>query len=67
MAGGPPRERWVPIHLTKVLRYAYQREVRFAFLPNTFQERLDPQLLGIGPTSNIADFVPLRDDEHRDD
>ena len=49
----------IPVHMTKVFRYAYQREVRFAFLPKIFQENLEPILLRIGPISDIAEFVPL--------
>lgn len=51
--------RSIPIHMTKVFRYAYQREVRFAFLPRRFHERLEPRLLRIKPISDIAEFVPL--------
>ena len=53
--------RSIPIHMTKVFRYAYQREVRFAFLPKRFQERLEPGFLRIGPIPDIAEFVPLAD------
>ena len=53
--------RSMPIHLTKVFRYAYQREVRFAFLPRRSQERLEPRSLWIKPVSDIAEFVPLPD------
>lgn len=49
----------IPIHMTKVFRYAYQREVRFVFLPKRSQERLEPRFLQIGPISDIAEFVPL--------
>ena len=49
----------IPVHMTKVFRYAYQREVRFAFLPKIFQENLEPILLRIGPIADIAEFVPL--------
>lgn len=49
----------IPIHMTKVFRYAYQREVRFAFLPKRFQDRLEPRFLRIGPILDIAEFVPL--------
>ena len=59
--------RSMPIHLTKVFRYAYQREVRFAFLPRRFQERLESRSLRIKPVSDIAEFVPLPDDDPRGD
>ncbi len=59
--------RSMPIHLTKVFRYSYQREVRFAFLPRRFQERLEPRSLRIKPVSDIAEFVPLPDDDPRGD
>ena len=51
--------RSIPIHMTKVFRYAYQREIRFAFLPNSFQQHLEPRLLRIGSISDFAEFVPL--------
>ena len=49
----------MPIHMTKVFRYAYQREVRFAFPPRRFQERLKPRSLRIKPVFDIAKLVPL--------
>ena len=55
--------RSMPIHMTKLFRYAYQREVRFAFLPRRFQERLKPRSLRIKPVSDIAEFVPLPDQD----
>ena len=57
----------MPIHMTKVFRYAYQREVRFAFLPRSFQQRLKPRFLRIRPISDIAEFVPLPDHPARRD
>ena len=57
--------RSMPIHMTKVFRYAYQREVRFAFLPKTFKERLEPRFLQVGPISDIAEFVALPDHDPR--
>ena len=51
--------RSIPIHMTKVFRYAYQKEVRFAFLPTPFQARLKPRSVFIGPISDIAEFIPL--------
>ena len=53
----------LPIHMTKVFRYAYQREIRFAFLPRTFKQRLEPRFLRIGPISDIAEFLPLPDQD----
>ena len=55
--------RSIPIHMTKVFRYAYQREVRFALLPRNFQERLEPRSLRIKPIADIAEFVPLPDQD----
>ena len=49
----------MPIHMTKVFRYAYQREVRFVSVPRKFQEHLEPLPLKIGPISDIAEFVDL--------
>ena len=59
--------RTMPIHMTKVFRYAYQREVRFAFLPKSFKERLEPRFIRIEPVSDIAEFVPLPEDPARRD
>ena len=55
--------RSIPIYMTKVFRYAYQREVRLALLPRRFQERLKPRVLHIGPISDIAELVQLNDRE----
>ena len=49
----------MPIHMTKVFRYAYQREARFVCTPRRFQEQLEPRTLQIGPISDIADFIVL--------
>ena len=49
----------ITIHMTKVFRYACQREFRFAFVPKCFRERLEPKCLWIGPISDIAEFVWL--------
>lgn len=56
---GLPVAPSIPIHMTKVFRYAYQREGRFAFVPSSFQDRLKPRILRIRPLLDIADFVPL--------
>ena len=40
-----PVNRSMAIHMALVFRYAYQREIRFAFLPNRFQECLEPRKL----------------------
>ena len=61
LSTGTPAAHSIPIHMTKVFRYAYQREVRFAFPPNRFQDRLEPRFLRIGSISDIAEFVPLPD------
>ncbi|MCY3624108.1 MAG: hypothetical protein OXH68_20650 [Gammaproteobacteria bacterium] len=49
----------MPVHMTKVFRYAYQREVRFVALPNSHQERLEPRPVQIGSLLDIAELVPL--------
>ena len=49
----------MPIHMTKVFRYAYQREARFVCVPRVFQEQLKPRALQIGSISDIADFIIL--------
>ena len=60
---GLPITPSLPIHMTKVFRYAYQREVRFAFVPRNFQDRLKPRVLRIRPVSDIAEFVPLSEQD----
>ena len=64
--GASPRNRAaprpghsMPIHMSKVLRYAYQREARFACVPRRFQEHLKPKPLTMGSISDIAEFVVL--------
>ena len=57
----------IPIHMAKVFRYAYQREVRFAFVPRSFQDRLKPRILRLRPVSDIAEFVPLPDQDQSTD
>ena len=59
--------RCMPIHMTKVFRYAYQREVRLAFPPRRFQERLKPRSLRIKPVFDIAELVPLPDQDSSTD
>ena len=49
----------MPIHMTKVFRYAYQREVRFVALPKTHTARLEAQSVQIGSLLKIAKLVPL--------
>ena len=51
----------MPIHMTKLFRYAYQREIRFVALPNTHKERLEPRPVQIGSLLDIAELVPLPD------
>ena len=50
-----------PIYMSKLFRYAYQREFRLAFLPKMFQKRLKPRILQIGPIADIAELLPLPD------
>ena len=49
----------IPIHMTKIFRYAYQREVRFTFLPRKHQQELEPMKIQIGSIADIAELVPL--------
>ena len=51
----------IPIHMTKTLRFAYQREVRLALLPKTHQDRLKPTKLHIEPLTDpdMAELVLL--------
>ena len=49
----------IPMHLTKVFRYAYQREMRFVFVPRKFQEKLEPREMQIGSIADIAEFITL--------
>ncbi len=51
--------RSMPIHMTKIFRYAYQREVRFTFLPRKPQQELEPRRIQIGSIADIAELVPL--------
>ena len=54
-------ELGMPIHMTKTLRYAYQREVRLALLPKTHKDRLKPEKLFIEPLTDpdVAELVLL--------
>ena len=54
-----PIKSSMPIHLTKLFRYAYQREVRFVCLPRNPHEDLKPRQLEIGSISDIAQFIVL--------
>lgn len=49
----------IPIHMTKIFRYAYQREVRLTFLPMKHQQELEPMKIQIGSIADIAELVPL--------
>ncbi|WP_446831227.1 hypothetical protein [Candidatus Foliamicus sp.] len=49
----------IPLHMTKVFRYAYQREARFAIVPNEGRDDLQPREIEVGSISDIADLVPL--------
>ncbi len=49
----------LPIHLTKLFRYAYQREVRFVCIPREVEERLEPHQIRIGSLKDIAEYVQL--------
>ena len=59
MLPGMAVTRSMPIHVTKVFRYAYQREVRFVALPKTHSRRLEPRTVQIGSLQRIAELVPL--------
>ena len=47
----------IQIHMTKLFRYAYQREVRFAWVPWKSVENLKPVVLEIGSISDIAELL----------
>ena len=49
----------MPIHMTKVFRYAYQREIRFVCVPRRPKEDLKPRRLQIGPINDIAELIVL--------
>ena len=54
-----PLNRSLRVYMTKVFRYAYQREFRFVCLPKNFQERLEARPLEIGPISDISELIVL--------
>ena len=54
-----PLNRSLPVHMTKMFRYAYQREVRFVCMPRRFQEHLEARPLEIGPISDISELIVL--------
>ena len=54
-----PLNRSLPVHMTKVFRYSYQREVRFVCIPKRFQEHLEARPLEIGPISDISELIVL--------
>ena len=58
-SGRLPIKPSMPVHMTKLFRYAYQREVRFVCLPERLREDLCPRPVVIGPISDIAEFVVL--------
>ena len=49
----------IAIHMTKLFRYAYQREARFFCVPRTFREDLRPRSLQIGSIADIGELVVL--------
>ena len=49
----------LPIHLTKLFRYAYQREVRFVCVPDEFEDRLEPHEIRLGSLKDIAEYIEL--------
>ena len=61
LSGGATVAHSIPIHMTKVFRYAYQREVRLALLPRNFRQRLEPRTLHIGSITDIAEILHLGD------
>ena len=58
-ASGAPVKWSLPVHMTKLFRYAYQREVRFVCIPGRFQARLNARCLEIGPISDFAELIVL--------
>ncbi|MCY3813508.1 MAG: hypothetical protein OXH15_17070, partial [Gammaproteobacteria bacterium] len=47
------------IPMTKLFRYAYQREVRFTCVPSKPTEQLEPRVLHLGPLTDIAELVAI--------
>ena len=45
------------VPMTKLFRYAYQREIRFVWLPTAPQEKLDSFELPIGPLCGFAELL----------
>ena len=45
------------IHMTKVFRYTYQKEIRFVCLPRHPKEDLKPRELLVGPLTDIAQLI----------
>ena len=54
-----PLNRALPVHMTKVFRYAYQREIRFVCMPKRHREHLEARPLVIGPISDISELIVL--------
>ena len=54
-----PLNRSLPVHMTKVFRYAYQREIRFVCKPKRHREHLEARPLVIGPISDISELIVL--------
>ena len=54
------RPAYVPsdlVPITKLFRYAYQRELRFVWMPSKPQEKLNPIELTLGPLSGFAELL----------
>ena len=47
----------IQVHMTKLFRYAYQREFRFAWVPRKPVENLKPMVVEIGSISDIAELL----------
>ena len=49
----------IPVFLTKLFRYSYQRELRFVCLPKRPEENLSPVQIKLGSMADIAELLVL--------
>ena len=48
---------WMPVHMTKSLRYAYQHEFRLVWKPIPYRDKLEPIAVEIGCLEDIAELI----------
>lgn len=48
---------WMPVHMTKSLRYAYQHEFRLVWKPIPYRDNLEPIAVEIGCLEDIAELI----------